>query len=81
MVKHAQAGSESASYNTRDFSIQVRSKTTAPWTTVATVTGNTAGTTTHPVNTTARYVRLAVTKPTQTTDPAARIYEFEAWGR
>ncbi|MFJ9840475.1 discoidin domain-containing protein [Kitasatospora sp. NPDC101155] len=80
VVKHAQAGSESASYNTRDFSIQVRSNTTDPWTTVATVTGNTAGTTTHPVNTTARYVRLVVTKPTQSTDPAARIYEFEAWG-
>ncbi|MFD8705304.1 discoidin domain-containing protein [Kitasatospora sp. NPDC059648] len=81
VVKHAQAGGESASYNTRDFSIQVRSKTTDPWTTVATVTGNTAGTTTHPVNTTARYVRLVVTRPTQSTDPAARIYEFEAWGQ
>ncbi|MFE5586011.1 discoidin domain-containing protein [Kitasatospora sp. NPDC056531] len=80
VVKHAQAGGESASYNTRDFSIQVRSSTTDPWTTVATVTGNTAGTTTHPVNTTARYVRLVVTKPTRTSDPAARIYEFEAWG-
>ncbi|MFI9364381.1 discoidin domain-containing protein [Kitasatospora sp. NPDC053057] len=81
VVKHAQAGGESASYNTRDFSIQVRSKTTDPWTTVTTVTGNTAGTTTHPVNTTARCVRLVVTKPTQSTDPAARIYEFEAWGQ
>ncbi|RKT19312.1 mannosyl-glycoprotein endo-beta-N-acetylglucosaminidase [Streptomyces sp. 1114.5] len=80
VVKHASAGGESASYNTRDFSVQVRSGTSDPWTTVATVTGNTAGTTTHPVNTTARYVRLVVTKPTQTTDPAARIYEFEAWG-
>jgi mannosyl-glycoprotein endo-beta-N-acetylglucosaminidase len=80
VVEHAQAGGESASYDTRDFSIQIRSNTTDPWTTVATVTGNTAGTTTHPVNTTARYVRLVVTKPTQTTDPAARIYEFEAWG-
>ncbi|MBV6698027.1 endo-beta-N-acetylglucosaminidase [Kitasatospora aureofaciens] len=81
VVKHASAGGESASYNTRDFSIQVRSKATDPWTTVANVTGNTAGTTTHPVTTTARYVRLVITKPTQTTDPAARIYEFEAWGK
>ncbi|MFB7380742.1 discoidin domain-containing protein [Kitasatospora purpeofusca] len=80
VVKHAQAGGESASFNTRDFSVQVRSAATDPWTTVATVTGNTAGTTTHPVTTTARYVRLVVTKPTQGTDPAARIYEFEAWG-
>ncbi|MQS11085.1 glycoside hydrolase [Streptomyces kaniharaensis] len=81
VVRHASAGGESASYNTRDFSIRVRSNTTDPWTTVANVTGNTAGTTTHPVTTTARYVRLVVTRPTQTTDPAARIYEFEAWGR
>ncbi|MBV2155634.1 discoidin domain-containing protein [Kitasatospora sp. SUK 42] len=80
VVKHAQAGGESAAYNTRDFSVQVRSNPTDPWTTVADVTGNTAGTTTHPVNTTARYVRLVITKPTQNTDPAARIYEFEAWG-
>ncbi|MEV7602434.1 discoidin domain-containing protein [Kitasatospora sp. NPDC089797] len=81
VVKHAQAGGESAAYNTRDFSIQVRSKNTDPWTTVANVTGNTAGTTSHSVDTTARYVRLVITKPTQNTDPAARIYEFEAWGR
>ncbi|MEU8516014.1 discoidin domain-containing protein [Kitasatospora sp. NPDC048722] len=81
VVEHASAGGESASYNTRDFSIQVRSTTTDPWTTVANVTGNTAGTTTHTVNTTARYVRLVVTKPTQDSDPAARIYEFEAWGK
>ncbi|MFD4531616.1 discoidin domain-containing protein [Kitasatospora sp. NPDC058397] len=81
VVKHAGAGGESAAFNTRDFSIQVRSNTTDPWTTVADVTGNTAGTTTHPVTSTARYVRLVVTKPTQNTDPAARIYEFEAWGQ
>ncbi|MET9176999.1 discoidin domain-containing protein [Kitasatospora aureofaciens] len=81
VVKHAQAGGESASYNTRDFSIQVRSRSTDPWTTVAGVTGNTAATTTHPVSTTARYVRLVVTRPTQASDPAARIYEFEAWGQ
>ncbi|MFF4378047.1 discoidin domain-containing protein [Kitasatospora sp. NPDC001547] len=80
VVKHAAAGGESASYNTRDFAIQVRSGVNDPWTTVADVTGNTAGTTSHPVNTTARYVRLVVTTPAQTTDPAARIYEFEAWG-
>ncbi|MFI8083874.1 discoidin domain-containing protein [Kitasatospora sp. NPDC086009] len=80
VVKHASAGGESPAYNTRDFTIQVRDSTADAWSTVATVTGNTAGTTTHPVSTTARYVRLSVTKPTQGTDPAARIYEFEAWG-
>ncbi|WP_137990867.1 endo-beta-N-acetylglucosaminidase [Streptomyces vilmorinianum] len=79
-VKHAAAGGESASWNTRDFTLKVRGSTADPWTTAATVTGNTAATTTHPVNTTARYVRLEITRPTQTTDPAARIYEWEAWG-
>ncbi len=80
VVKHASAGGESASYNTRDFSIQVRGDDGAPWTTVATVTGNTAGTTVHPVTTSARHVRLICDRPTQTADPAARIYELEAWG-
>ncbi|MGW4897566.1 endo-beta-N-acetylglucosaminidase [Kitasatospora sp. NPDC004240] len=80
VVRHASAGGESSGMNTRDFTIQVRNSTSDPWTTVTTVTGNTAGTTTHPVTTTARHVRLVITKPTQTTDPAARIYEFEAWG-
>ncbi|MFJ9824369.1 discoidin domain-containing protein [Streptomyces sp. NPDC101160] len=80
VVKHAAAGGESATWNTRDFTVQVRDSATAPWTTAVTVTGNTAATTTHPVSLTARYVRLVITKPTQTTDPAARIYEFEAWG-
>ncbi|MFI1812940.1 discoidin domain-containing protein [Streptomyces sp. NPDC020422] len=80
VVKHAAAGGESASWNTRDFRIEVRDSTSAAWTTAVTVTGNTAATTTHPVALTARHLRLVVTTPTQTTDPAARIYEFEAWG-
>ncbi|MFE2561953.1 discoidin domain-containing protein [Streptomyces sp. NPDC059352] len=79
-VKHAGAGGESAGWNTRDFTIQVRAGTGDPWTTPVTVTANTAASTNHPVDLTARYVRLVITKPTQTTDPAARVYEFEAWG-
>ncbi|MEV0643955.1 discoidin domain-containing protein [Phytomonospora sp. NPDC050363] len=79
-VKHAGAGGESATWNTRDFTVQTRSATTDPWATAVTVAGNTASTTTHPVATAARYVRLVITRPTQNTDPAARIYEFEAWG-
>jgi predicted alpha-1,2-mannosidase len=78
-VRHAGAGGETTSWNTRDFTIQVSSDGTA-WSTVVTVTGNTASVTTHPIATTsARYVRLSVTVPTQTTDAAARIYEFEAY--
>ncbi|WP_026211936.1 endo-beta-N-acetylglucosaminidase [Longispora albida] len=80
IVKHAGAGGESTSWNTRAFTIQTRSSTTDPWTTAVTVTANTASTTTHPVTTTARYIRLNITTPTQTTDQATRIYELEAWG-
>jgi hypothetical protein len=80
VVKHAGAGGESTAWNTRDFTIAVRSGPADPWQTVVTVSGNTDSTTTHPVSATARYVRLTVTAPTQTTDSAARIYEFEAWG-
>jgi predicted alpha-1,2-mannosidase len=77
-VRHASAGGESATFNTRDFTIQTSQNGTT-WSTVATVTGSTAGVTTHPVSTTGRYIRLNVTTPTQTTDTAARIYEFEAY--
>jgi len=74
-VRHAAAGGESASWNTRDFTLQVSSNG-ATWTTMVTVTGNTASVTNHPIaTTTARYVRLNITVPTQTTDNAARIYE------
>ncbi|MFI9597139.1 discoidin domain-containing protein [Nonomuraea sp. NPDC052265] len=80
VVRHAQAGGEQASWNTRDFTVQVRSSASDPWTTAVTVTGNTSGTSTHPVTATARYVRLNITRPAQDADPAARIYEFEVWG-
>lgn len=78
-VQHAGAGGESADWNTRDFTIQV-SQDGTNWTTAVTVTGNTAGGTSHPVATTAaRYVRLNVTAPTQNTDTATRIYELEVY--
>jgi len=80
VVKHAGAGSESTSWNTRAFTIQVRSSTSEAWRTAVTVTANIASESTHPVTETARYVRLNVSTPTQNGDPAARIYEFEAWG-
>jgi predicted alpha-1,2-mannosidase len=78
-VRHAGAGGESTTWNTRDFNIQVSTDGTT-WTTPVTVTGNTADVTNHPITTTtARYVRLNVTTPTQTTDNAARIYELEVY--
>ncbi|MEU8518978.1 discoidin domain-containing protein [Streptomyces sp. NPDC048577] len=80
VVRHAAAGGENDTWNTRDFTVKVRASAGEPWVTAASVTGNTAAVTTHPVSVTARFLRLEVTRPTQTTDPAARIYEWEAWG-
>jgi hypothetical protein len=78
-LRHAGAGGESTSWNTRDFNIQVSSDGTN-WNTVVTVTGNTASITDHPITTVnARYVQVNVTTPTSTTDTAARIYEIEVY--
>lgn len=80
IVRHAGAGGESATYNTRDFNIQLGT-TSGALTTVVSVTGNTANSTTRSIAiAAARYVRLNVTMPTQTTGGAARIYEFEVYG-
>lgn len=80
VVRHAAAGGEWQGWNTRGFAIQV-STDAAVWTTLVSVTANTDGITTHPVDpTTARYARLVITTPTQTTDIAARVYEFEVDG-
>jgi len=79
-VKHAGAGGESTTFNTRAFNIQT-STDGLTWTTAATVTGNTASTTTHAITPrAARYARLNITTPAQTTDAAARIYELEVYG-
>jgi hypothetical protein len=79
IVRHAGAGGESTSFNTRDYDLQVSPDGTT-FTTVAQVRGNTANVTTTNVNTTGRFIRLHVITPTQTTDNHARIYEFEAYG-
>jgi hypothetical protein len=80
IVRHAGAGGEPASYNTRAFNLQVSSNASS-WTTVATVANNTQSVTAHAIAArSARYVRLNVTQPTQTTDSAARIYELEVYG-
>lgn len=78
-IKHAGAGDEPAAMNTRAFTVRV-SPDGKDWTSVVDVTANTASVTEHritPVQ--ARYVELDVTKPTQTDDPATRIYEVEVW--
>ena len=79
VLKHAGAGGESTSWNTRAFNVQT-STDLSTWTTVVTVTANTASTSSHTITArSARYVRLNVTTPTQTTDPAARLYEMEVY--
>jgi hypothetical protein len=72
VVKHAGAGGESTSFNTKDFLIET-STGGGVWSTAATIVGNTASTTTTAVTATARWVRLSIS------DPVARIYEFEVY--
>jgi predicted alpha-1,2-mannosidase len=81
IVRHAGAGGESATFNTSAFNIQV-STDAANWTTVATVTGNTANVTTHNISAvTARHIRLNIVTGAQAGSAnTARIYEFEAYG-
>lgn len=80
VVKHAQAGGEDAADNTKTFNIEV-SIDGNNWTQKVIVPNNSQAVTTHPVSSVnARYVRLNVITPTQDSDPAARIYEFEVYG-
>lgn len=81
VVKHANAGGESTAWNTRDFKLQ-KSADGVTWTDADIVTGNTASITDRNVVPFAsRYVRLYITVPTQDGNIAARIYEFEIWGK
>ncbi len=78
VVRHAGAGGEDAAWNTRDYDLQTSTNGTT-WTTAAQVRANTANVTTTATNVDARYIRLNVITPTQNTNTAARIYEFEAY--
>jgi hypothetical protein len=80
-VRHAGAGGEDSSLNTRDFEIDLSSDD-ATFTPAVAVTGNTADLTTHPIPAqNARYARLHITTAQTATDaPSARIYEFEVFG-
>jgi hypothetical protein len=78
VVKHASAGGESATFDTRDFDLAVSADGTT-WTTVATVRGNTSGTTEHAIGNNARHIRLTVVTGAQSGGNVARVYEFEAY--
>ncbi len=79
VLRHAQAGGEPATLNTRDYDLQT-SVDGVSWSTALQVRGNTAATTTHqltPVR--ARYVKVAVLTPAQDGSGTARIYELEVY--
>ena len=80
-LRHAGAGGESTSFNTRDFSIQLSSDGST-WSTPVNVSANTASVTSHPIaSTSARYVRLVITTGAQSGQAnTARIYELEVYG-
>jgi alpha-L-fucosidase 2 len=79
VVEHAGAGGEGSDWDTKNFKLQKSTDGNA-WTDVDTVTNNTADVTDRTVAPfTSRYVRLFITVPTQTTDTAARIYEFQLY--
>ena len=80
VVRHAQAGGEPQAFNTQAFRIEA-STDGEHWIEVIKVTDNTAGVSEHSISlTNARYVRLWTDKPTQGSDQAARIFEFEVHG-
>ncbi len=77
VVKHAGAGGESKSANTRDFSLQ-KSLNGQHWEVVDTVRGNTEDITDRAFPAfQARWVRLLISQGTQTSENTARIYEWE----
>ena len=81
VVKHAGAGGESSSLNTRNYRIETRTGTSGSWSTAVTVSGNTASATTSTVAArNARQIRLVVTQSEQgSAAGAARIYELEVY--
>lgn len=81
VIKHAGLGGENTGYNTGAFTIRT-STDGSNWTSAVSVSGSRASRTYHPVTPrTARYVRLDATTPANNGDGAARIYEFEMYGR
>lgn len=78
-VRHAEAGGEPASLNTRDFALQV-STDGVNFTNADSVSGNTGAVTERSITgATGRYFRLNITTPSQNGDLHANIYEFELY--
>src|SRR5947207_4141537 len=80
VIDHAGAGGEQTGWNTRAYNLQVSTDGTN-FTTVVTVTANTANVTTHNITpVSARFVRLNIVTPTNNGNGAARIYEVQVFG-
>jgi hypothetical protein len=73
-------GPETSAANTRAFTIKT-SLDGVTWTKVLSVTNNRKSTSRHtiPVRS-ARYVRMSISKPTQSGTGSAKIYEFQVYG-
>lgn len=79
IVKHAGVFNEPSEYNTSDFKLQ-KSSDGKTWEDVDQVIGNKDSVTNRKVEPfTARYVRLYITKATQTNSNTARIFSFELY--
>lgn len=79
VVKHAGYNGESASYNTKDYKLQISSDG-SNFSDVDAVTGNSANLTDRNVSASGRYVRLYVTAGQQDGSSATRIVGFEVYG-
>jgi outer membrane protein assembly factor BamB len=80
IIEHAGAGGEAFNLNTKAYTITTSTDGTNFSSPVVSVSNNIQSITTHNITpVTARFLRLNITTPTQTTDTAARIYEFAAF--
>jgi hypothetical protein len=79
VLKNAGLGGETTAWNTNTYNIQL-SINNVNWTTVVRATGNQDSRIyKHIKQRPARYVRLNITKATNTTDTATRLYELEVY--
>jgi predicted alpha-1,2-mannosidase len=79
VLKNAGLGGENTAWNTNAYTLQL-STDDSNWTTVVNVTGNQASRAYYTITPRqARYVQINVTKPTNTTDTATRLYELEVY--
>ena len=80
-LAHAGAGGEDANWNSKDFSISL-STDGESYEPVVEVTGSSESETQHTIEPTqGRFVKLAVTTPTQNAATVTRIYELSTYGK